>query len=208
MNKVKDSYRNWSKIYDNNENKTRDLDQKITKEILSKIRFESVLEIGCGTGKNTAWFIQNAKTVTAIDFSPEMLKIARNKIKSNKVQFIEADIQKKWSYNKSLVDLISINLVLEHLENLDFTFKNANEHLKTGAHLFISELHPFKQYLGSQARFDGELVPSYLHHISDFLNLAKNNNFTCVELIESFDVSPKKNEENLPRLITFLFKKS
>ncbi len=208
MSKVKDSYRDWSKVYDNNENKTRDLDQEITKKVLSKIHFDSVLEIGCGTGKNTVWLINNANTVTAVDFSPEMLEIARKKIKSKKVQFIEADVRKSWLFNKLPVDLISINLVLEHLVELDFIFKSANENLKKGAYLFISELHPFKQYLGSQARFEDRLVPSYLHQISEYLDLANKYNFTFVNLIESFDKFPKKNEEKIPRLISFLFKKN
>ncbi len=208
MNKVKDSYRDWSIIYDSNQNKTRDLDQKVTQEVLSKINFKSVLEIGCGTGKNTAWFIQNAETILAVDFSPEMLEIAKNKVKSKKVKFIEADITKSWSFNTSPVNLISINLVLEHIENIDPIFKNAKENLKKEGYLFICELHPFKQYLGSQAQFDNKLVPNYLHQISEYFRLAKKYNFTCVEILENFDDTPKINEENIPRLITFLFKSS
>jgi len=206
MNKVKDSYRDWSKIYDNNKNNTRDLDQKVTQELLSKVNFKSVLEIGCGTGKNTIWFIQNASKVIAIDFSPEMLQIAKNKVKSENVEFIEADITKSWRYNTSPVDLISINLVLEHIENLDPIFKNASENLKNKGYLYICELHPFKQYLGSQAQFEGKLVPNYLHQISEYFQLAKKYNFTCVELLESFDDTPKENKQNIPRLISFLFK--
>jgi len=207
MNKIKKSYKDWSKIYDSNKNKTRDLDQFITKKILSKITFDSILEIGCGTGKNTIWFSEKANSVTAVDFSPEMLEIAKKKVNSDRVHFKEVDITKPWSFNNSPVDLISINLVLEHIENLNFIFKCANKNLKINGYLFISELHPFKQYLGSQAMFNNELVTSFTHHISDYFETAVKHNFRCVELIESFDEIPNKKKGNTPRLISFLFKK-
>ena len=208
MPSVKKSYRSWSNIYDTNENKTRDLDLIVSKKILSKLSFQTVLEIGCGTGKNTSWICKRSEKVIAVDFSPEMLEIARNKIKNTNVIFKEADITKSWEFVEQKVDLITINLVLEHIKDLAFIFKSANAKLKQGSFLFISELHPFKQFLGSQAKFDNELVISYPHQISEYFKIACENNFTCKELIESFDEDPKKNEENIPRLVSFLFVKN
>lgn len=207
MISVKESYKSWSKIYDSNENKTRDLDLQISKIILSKLPFKNVLEIGCGTGKNTSWLCKKAKNVTAVDFSPEMLKIAKQKITSSNVEFIEADVSKKWHFINQKVDLITINLVLEHIRDLSLIFKNVNDHLIPGGYLLISELHPYKQFLGSQARFGNELVQSFTHQISSYFKLATVHNFTCKELIESFDKHPKENEENIPRLLSFLFVK-
>ena len=53
MKKIKDGYNTWAFQYDNNINPTRDLDKTVTKEFLSNIDFFKVLELGCGTGKNT-----------------------------------------------------------------------------------------------------------------------------------------------------------
>ncbi len=208
MPSVKESYRSWSKIYDTNENKTRDLDLTVSKKILSNLVFDTVLEIGCGTGKNTCWLNKMATKVIAVDFSPEMLEIARNKIKNTNVVFKEADITKNWGFTDHKVDLITINLVLEHLKNIHGVFKSAEKKLKSGGFLFISELHPFKQFLGSQAKFENKLVQSYTHQISTYFKLATENHFTCLKLIESFDEDPKKNEENIPRLVSFLFVKN
>jgi len=47
------------------------------------------LELGCGTGKNTEWLVTKAKQITSVDFSPEMLVKAIEKIKSPKVEFVE-----------------------------------------------------------------------------------------------------------------------
>jgi len=61
MKKIIDSYNTWAYQYDNNINPTRDLDKIITKQFLSKIDFVKVLELGCGSGKNSEWLITKAE---------------------------------------------------------------------------------------------------------------------------------------------------
>ncbi|UOQ50336.1 class I SAM-dependent methyltransferase [Gracilibacillus caseinilyticus] len=52
----------------------------------------NVLEIACGTGYWTQFVQQEAEHITAIDFSPEVLSIAKEKdIPSNKVTFLRGD---------------------------------------------------------------------------------------------------------------------
>jgi len=97
---------------------------------------------------------------------------------------------------------------LEHVENLDFVFSEAARVLKTSGHFFVSELHPFKQYQGSKARFEKEdeliVLDCFVHHISEFFESATKNNFTCFQLKEWFD---NNDQTKIPRLISFLFVK-
>ncbi len=51
-----------------------------------------VLEIACGTGSYTVELVPFAERITALDVSPEMLRLARRKVPSEKVRFVEADI--------------------------------------------------------------------------------------------------------------------
>src|SRR5215217_2611381 len=85
---IRQAYDKWSSQYDTNENKTRDLEAQALRICLDEIQFASCLEIGCGTGKNTEWLITKAKKITAIDLSEEMLAKAREKISSDRVEFI------------------------------------------------------------------------------------------------------------------------
>ena len=55
---IQKAYNDWSETYDTDENLTRDLDQKVTRELLVNLHFNSILEIGCGTGKNTSFLVQ------------------------------------------------------------------------------------------------------------------------------------------------------
>ena len=52
---VQEAYDNWADQYDSNMNKTRDLEAVALRETLAYIPFDTCLEIGCGTGKNTEW---------------------------------------------------------------------------------------------------------------------------------------------------------
>ena len=61
----------------------KNLDKIVLKESLCDIDFFKVLELGCGTGKNTEWLITKADSLIGLDFSKNMLDIAKNKIGKN-----------------------------------------------------------------------------------------------------------------------------
>ena len=203
-----EAYNRWANNYDLVINATRDLEGKAFRQILSTINFDEVLEIGCGTGKNTEWLLAKSKSIIAADFSEGMLAKARGKIDNNKVQFIKTDVREQWQFKNKSFDLISFSLVLEHIENIDFIFEEANRVLKPGGFIYIGELHPFKQYAGSKARFEVEdgifELECFIHNISDYLNIAKKYQFDCVDLIEWFD--DKNAKDIIPRLLTMVFK--
>ena len=203
---VREAYNIWAEQYDTNANKTRDLEALSLKNTLPELKFESCLEIGCGTGKNTEWLLSNAKEIIAVDFSEEMLAKAKSKIKSGKVKFIRADINEDWSFtNDRKFDLVTFSLVLEHIENLESVFSKLNRVVTDNGYVYIGELHPFKQYSGSKARFENEdglqVVNCFTHNISDFLNAAKANGFELVELKEYFD---DNDLSNIPRILNLL----
>ena len=104
MNKIAADYDSWACRYDNNFNPTRDLDQVATIESLSNLDFHKVLELGCGSGKNTEWLITKADRLVGIDFSKNMLQLASKKITSKRVTFINADLNNKWPVKNNSFD--------------------------------------------------------------------------------------------------------
>ena len=205
---IKEAYKEWSNQYDTNENKTRDLEAVALRAVLSKIDINKVLEFGCGTGKNTVWFEQNAKEILSADFSEAMIAKAAEKINSPKVQFTVADINEPWDFSKEKYDLVSFSLVLEHIQNIEAVFNKINQVTESGAFVYIGELHPFKQYAGSKARYtapEGEqIVTCYTHNMSDFITAANKYNFSLMDLEEWFD---DNDRSQIPRILTLLFKK-
>lgn len=204
------AYNSWSAQYDSNENKTRDLEAISLREHIKGREFEHCLEIGCGTGKNTEWLVTQAAKVLAVDLSEEMLSKAKQKISASNVDFIQADITNDWSFtNGHHFDLATFSLVLEHIEDLEAIFAQLNKVMQTIGIVYIGELHPFKQYNGSKARFETseglQVVTCFNHHITDFVNAAKNNDFELIKINEYFD---DNNRNNIPRILTLVFKKN
>jgi predicted TPR repeat methyltransferase len=205
---ARQAYNSWASQYDTNDNKTRDLEAQVLRITLNNIPFGSCLEIGCGTGKNTAFLVQKATSITAIDLSEEMLAKAKEKIGSKQVQFKQADITGGWEFAKGPYDLITFSLVLEHIFNLDYIFSEASNQLRPGGYIYIGELHPFKQYSGSKARFDTahgvQVVQCYDHHVSDFVQTAKKYGLQVADLNEYFDTDDRSG---LPRILMVLLQK-
>jgi len=203
---VKEAYKNWSQLYDSNINKTRDLEAISIRDILSEIKFNNCLEIGCGTGKNTEWLITKGENIVAVDISDEMLSIAKQKVTGKSVSFIKADVTENWDFTSAYFDLIVCSLVLEHIENLQIIIMQIAEHLKIGGLLYIGELHPFKQYMGSKAKFETEageqIVTGFTHHITDFTEIAKKVGLKLEVIKEYFDDDDRSNP---PRILALTF---
>lgn len=205
---VQKAYDQWASQYDSNENRTRDLEARSLRETLSAIDFDSCLELGCGTGKNSAWLAARTSDLLSVDLSGEMLARAREKVKDPHVQFKQVDLLGEWSFAEKGYDLAVFSLVLEHIEDLTEVFRKLAKAVKPGGYVYIGELHPFKQYTGSKARFETEhgtqVVTCYDHHLSDFTMAGELSGFRVVTLREYFDGEAR---EGVPRILTILFQK-
>jgi len=206
---IQNAYNEWSEIYDTNTNFTRDLDQKVTRATLADQHFHSILELGCGTGKNTAFLVQIGMRVHALDFSQGMIEKAKEKVKAENIRFEMADLTKPWPCEYEAYDLIICNLVLEHIADLTHIFSEATRTLQPQGRFFINELHPFKQYKGTRARFEREAetieVGVFVHHLSDFTNAASASGLKLVKFNEYWHA---EDQNKPPRLVSLLFEKA
>lgn len=205
---VRKAYDRWSAQYDSNANRTRDAEAAALREVLSDVPFRRVLEIGCGTGKNTEWLATRAAHITAVDLSAGMLDIARSKIPAHHVVFHQADILQPWSCAEGPYDLVTFSLVLEHIEELGPIMRRAADVLAPDGHVYIGELHPFKQYSGTKARFETEhgtqVVTCFDHHISDYVRAAKDAGLKVDDVREFFDA---EDAAAPPRVLVLVLRK-
>lgn len=218
---VRASYDAWAATYDVDRNRTRDLDGEVTRERLGELAFRTVVEIGCGTGKNTSFLARGAERVLALDFSPRMLGVAREKVYQapgpGRVLFTVADATAGWPCRGAWADLVTCNLVLEHVADLAPVFAEAHRALSPGGRLLVSELHPERQARGTKARFEraGETteITAFFHPVAEFLEAAATAGFTVERQDEWWHredrrKSPEPAEPAKPaRLISFLFRR-
>lgn len=206
---IQNAYNEWSEIYDSNANLTRDLDQQVTRETLAGQHFNAILELGCGTGKNTMFLAEIGTQVHALDFSEGMIAKAKEKVKAENVRFEMMDLTKRWHCEDGAYDLIVCNLVLEHIQHLPHIFTEAARALQPNGRFFINELHPFKQYKGTKARFERDTetieVDAFTHHISDFTNTASACGFKLIKFNEYWHA---EDQNKPPRLVSFMFEKA
>lgn len=207
---VRAAYASWAESYDTNENRTRDLDALVLRQHELDIAGRDVLEIGCGTGKNTEWLSEHAAAVTALDLSPEMLARARTRVSARSVTFIEHDIQRSWPVPDESFNAVIGNLVLEHISNISIIFHEAQRVLRPNGTLFLCELHPFRQRLGSQAQYtdlqsgNRLKVEAYAHDVSEYVNGGIDAGLTLVRVGEWWD-DADKSSDSPPRLLSVLF---
>ncbi|MFL5346546.1 MAG: class I SAM-dependent DNA methyltransferase [Hyalangium sp.] len=206
------AYNVWADVYDTQANATRDLDARTLQGQDPSLFQGDVLEIGCGTGKNTEWLAPRARGLLALDGSAEMLKRARERPGVERVQFLQHDLREPWPARNASHDTLTCNLVLEHIEDLAFVFSEASRVLRRGGFFFVCELHPFRQLQGKQAHFvnpeTGSIqnVRSYLHDVSDYLKAALDAGLVLVRAQDCRDDGAPRTAA--PRLLAMLWQKS
>ena len=207
------AYDAWAATYDTQANATRDLDAAVLRAAGLSLDGKSVIEIGAGTGKNTAYLAAHARDILALDLAPAMLARARERVPGRHVHFVEHDITHPWPAADGTADAVVGNLVLEHVAGLRPVLSEACRVLRPGGLLFLCELHPYRQLHGAQAQFQGGdglvLVEAYRHAMSDYVNAALDEGFEVARLGEwhDSDAGPGRAPLGVPRLLSMLFRR-
>ena len=210
--RVNDAYDRWAASYDIDRNPTRDLDAQVVRRHGPSIAGRDVVELGCGTGKNTAWLADAARSVIAVDFSAGMLAQARARVTAPHVRFVQHDITTRWPLDAASADVVIGNLVLEHVNDLAPVMTEAARVLRPGGTLFLCELHPLRQQRGGQAHFteatSGETVhvAAFVHSSGEYVETARAAGFTLAEQGEHLEEGAPEGAP--PRLLALAFRRS
>ena len=113
-----------------------------------------VLELACGPGSWTSRLVADAATVTAIDSSPEMLAIAKTRVKDSQVRWVQADLF-GWKPDRRY-DVVFFGAWLSHvpLERFDSFWSTVGESLVDHGRVFFVDDSYRTQILGSNRWHD------------------------------------------------------
>lgn len=78
--------------------------------------YETILDVGCGTGALCAVLSEKGLKVTGIDPAEKMLAIARKKPENKTVQFINANVLEKLPFENSFFDISIASYVAHGLQ--------------------------------------------------------------------------------------------
>jgi len=187
---VREGYDRWASVYDHDANPLPALEEPHMRDAIGDARGLTVLDLGCGTGRHTAWLASAGASVTAIDFSPAMLTEARLKTEGADVRFLVHDLHEPLPLPSGVFDLVVSGLVLEHLRDLPGFFAEAHRVLGPSGRAVVSAMHPAMFLRGSQARFtdpeSGKVVQpgSLPHQLGDFVMAAVRAGFALESIGE------------------------
>ncbi len=78
--------------------------------------YDTILDVGCGTGALCSVLKENGLSVTGIDPAEKMLKIARNKSGNAGIQFMKADALEKLPFKNGDFDVVIASYVAHGLQ--------------------------------------------------------------------------------------------
>ncbi|OGX08855.1 MAG: hypothetical protein A2Z88_09925 [Omnitrophica WOR_2 bacterium GWA2_47_8] len=97
----------------------------------------SVLEVGCGAGFFTCEIAKTGAKITAVDISPDLLKLAYRQVKDKNVTFMVGDAH-NLNFIDNYFDIIVGSSILHHLE-VEQALKEFYRVLKPGGSICFTE---------------------------------------------------------------------
>lgn len=130
-------YKLWSPVYDHFFNSGKFLQAR--KKVFDDFPFsknEKILFVGVGTGADLEFFRDPTMSLTAIDYSPDMIEIAKRKFQSTSINFIEMDAQ-NLEFEDESFDTVVASLVLSVVPNPETCLNEMMRVLRNGGKLLI-----------------------------------------------------------------------
>lgn len=154
---VQQGYDLWGPIYDTDRNFFTYLESNHTylRQVVvnSLSKRETALDLGCGTGRHLAFLEKNFDRVVGIDFSNEMLSIARSKARPTTTLLLQNIHQ----FNPSeKFDFINHSFGLMHVFNLQPFMKKLKSMLKVGGKVFVIDTAEDLLKEGTTPNFDAK----------------------------------------------------
>ncbi len=139
----------------------------------------NILDIGCGTGTLSEYIANKGFIVDAIDFSEEMLKIARNKIKN--VNFFQMDmrnIETNKKYNGIMLAYSLFHITKQEVIKAIANYYNLLE--DNGTMLIILQEGEGEQYVEENLEKGLKKFVNY-YSFEEIENILNDNHFEIIE---------------------------
>lgn len=156
------------------------IENPIIKSMLPNLKGKSILDLGCGDGNMSAYFMDNgAKRVYGIDISENMINEA-NKLYADENRKFEVMKMEDISQINEKFDIVYSSLAFHYVEDFDKLLTDIHSLLNENGVLIFSQENPVesasifnREDLKNRIDIDGKRY--YL--LSDYANEGERNNF-------------------------------
>lgn len=223
-----DSYENMAEYYfEHVDNKPHNAyyERPAILSLLPSVSDKNVLDAGCAAGWYTKWLLEHGASVTAIDFSPNMIEMTKRRV-GNAARIIQADLNNPLDFiEDQSLDIVLSSLTLHYLKDWNKVMSEFNRVLKDAGQLVFSVHHPFMDFadfnrenyfltelLEDEWRtYNGKVkVEFYRRPLHEIIMPLLDAGFTIEKLLEPMPTEEFKNTqpniyERLSRRPQFLF---
>ncbi|MCJ7541693.1 MAG: class I SAM-dependent methyltransferase [Desulfobacterales bacterium] len=113
----------------------------IVSKFLGDLKGRVVLDAGCGNGYWSRKMAKEAKRVVGVDFTEELLEVARSTPSASNLKFVTGDLR-KLDLPDDEFDVVLCNMALMDVDGLEKAIGEMARVLKTDGNLIISIIHP------------------------------------------------------------------
>jgi SAM-dependent methyltransferase len=187
---LQEGYAIWSSSYDNEDNALILLEEPFVESIINSLSITEALDVGTGTGRHAIKLAKSGAKVTAIDASPEMLAVARQKAnrESVKINFQLASLNDGLPFEGEKFDFVISGLMLCHIPDLKQALREFQRVLKPDGTLLITDFHPDAVERGWRTQFNqwdrGYLLPKLPHTRHDYEEAVRGAGFKVINLLD------------------------
>jgi len=142
----------------------------------------TILEVGCGTGIYSTYWVKSSRKFYGLDISRGMLRRAATKIDSDKTLFVEADAEHLPFQDSSFNAVLSVNTI-EHLDNLPLALKEMRRVCCDGGRIVLSVLN------GNFSTKYRRKLMQVLNGFCGFYSLRSNDGRSCSVVCGSWSSS-------------------
>jgi malonyl-CoA O-methyltransferase len=147
-----EAYERWAPTYDHAPNPLLAREERYLLPLFVDLHSKRILDLACGTGRWLETLVtRGAKAGVGIDCSSAMLRVARMK-NAITTRLARADCE-SLPFRTAVFDLAICSFALGHIRDLGAMARELARVTKTGADVFVSDLHPQAYARGWRAGF-------------------------------------------------------
>ena len=190
-----EGYTDWAESYDSEyDNPVITGEDLVFDRIVSRLKKDTVLDVGAGTGRHAINLSRAGANVTAVEPNHRMLSKAREKAVAENlaIEFLSGEVYSPLD-DQRVFDLVLCCLVLSHVEDLRRGLKALCRRVAPGGHLVVTDFHPVNLLVGMRTSYmhAGEkyYVPNSIHLPSRYVGIAQENGMNLTHFHECGEVN-------------------
>lgn len=118
-------------------------DRPVIRSLVPTVTGLRVLDAGCAGGSNTEWLIEQGASVVAVDITPRMIELTRERV-GDRAEIHLHDLRERMDFlADGSIDVVLSSLTIPYIDDLEPVFAEFARVLAVDGCVVVSTHHPF-----------------------------------------------------------------